>query len=146
MADAILYCDKCGHIIPPSEKSTALIGATVAICASCARGLSEDERARIRGDVRHAARRPTPRPRSESSVRRSARSPRPRASIAPVSGNGLAFGTGARLSPNNNLAAGTGTAGQGNSGGNGYDRVSAKSRLFLIDFSKNSHYKPATVE
>ena len=65
---------------------------------------------------------------------------------APVSGNGLAFGTGARLSPNNNLAAGTGTAGQGNSGGNGYDRVSAKSRLFLIDFSKNSHYKPATVE
>ena len=81
MPDAIIYCDRCGHIIPPSEAQggKVVIGKDIAICSNCASALTPEQRASILGAGRKtpsprrstpAPRRKTPRPGTTPSSRR----------------------------------------------------------------------------
>jgi len=46
MAEAIIYCDRCGRIILPSELASgeALVSSSFAVCRSCTKTLSPEER------------------------------------------------------------------------------------------------------
>ena len=50
MAQAIIYCDRCGKIIPPSEigRGRAIVSETSGLCPSCAASLSPEEREELR--------------------------------------------------------------------------------------------------
>jgi len=63
MAQAIIYCDRCGKIIPPSEipRGTAIVSGEVGICPQCVQNLPADERdalrRRVSGEVEPARQR-----------------------------------------------------------------------------------------
>ncbi|MHC4504215.1 MAG: LamG-like jellyroll fold domain-containing protein, partial [Planctomycetota bacterium] len=50
MAQAIIYCDRCGKIIPPSEigRGRAIVGETAGLCPECVAGISPEEREELR--------------------------------------------------------------------------------------------------
>jgi len=77
MAEAIVYCDRCGRMINPAEfrSGRAVVGPTMAVCPSCAEALSPEERAALRtaGAPRPRA---TPAARGGGSARLDATQPR----------------------------------------------------------------------
>jgi len=83
MADAIIYCDRCGRMIQPAELSRGQAIATgrVAICSSCAAGLAPEERAALAAMARSARTR-TPVPARTPSARLGV--PPPAAGAVPV--------------------------------------------------------------
>jgi len=71
MANAIIYCDRCGMMIPPSgiRGGSAIVGDTVGICPACVAEFSDEERETFR---RKLMGEPEPKPRRPAYDRDSA--------------------------------------------------------------------------
>jgi len=106
MADAIVYCDRCGRLVPPSdlERGAALRTPTAALCVACTSALGPAERAALErvelvaapagmGPSGPARRTPAPRP-SPRSARAVAPKSAPRAGLILALGGGFGLGIG----------------------------------------------------
>ena len=93
MGTTILYCDRCGRIIPPSEADgeKVVVSEVVTVCSSCLETMSENERAELRARVGPDPEPPPPsrRPPTGASHRRT--EPHARAHPAAPGGNRTAL-------------------------------------------------------